>query len=135
MKTNGRGEEKGKHAEIRTITESIGPGQLSEHARTCIQERGISVKDIENVLSYGRIRRTRAAEIHVVGRKEVNCLAPFGVDLKHCEGVHVVCEPLSGVVMTAYRNHDLSRLKPCKKGHTRRRARRLMSHAETLELA
>jgi hypothetical protein len=54
--------------------------------------------------------RTRGAVIHVIGRKEIEQYQRHSMDLSHCEGLHVICA-LDGVVVTTYRNRDLSGLR------------------------
>ena len=71
-------------------------------------------------LAFGRIVRTREAEIYVVGRRQVEIAATQGIDLHRFEGVQVVCGT-NGQVITAYKNRDLRGLKP------RRRGRRWLS--------
>jgi hypothetical protein len=70
------------------------------------------VAAIEAALEYGRVVYVRGAEIHVIGRKEVFRYRRHGIDLREYEGVHVVCRPGSGLILTAYRNRDFRGLRP-----------------------
>ena len=82
---------------------------LTNHARRRMSGRGIRPEDIDMVLSFGRITHTRGAVIHVVGQKEI---LEHGRFLERCEGIHVLCAPNDGAVITTYRNQDLRGLRP-----------------------
>lgn len=84
---------------------------LSTHAIERMGHRHVSQTDIENVISYGRCIRTRGAVIYVVGAKEVKQQKLSGINLDHCEAIHVLCSH-DGKIITVYRNHDLRGLKP-----------------------
>lgn len=81
---------------------------LTDHARTRISHRGIREWQIEQVLLYGRASHTRNSLIYTVGRKEVKENGKF---LEPCQGIHVLCVPESGAVITTYRNSSLKSLK------------------------
>lgn len=90
---------------------------LTRHARSRLGSRGISEIAVVFAITLGRIVRTRGAEIHVIGRKEVQRFAAEGLDLSEFEGVQVVCSR-GGWVITAYRNRDFRALRP----HRRQRS-------------
>lgn len=82
---------------------------MTRHARERGRERDIPDDVVELVLEYGRRSFTRGAAIYCVGRKEVE---RFGeVDLSTANGVHVVVARC-GRILTVYRNHDLSGIRP-----------------------
>jgi len=83
---------------------------FTDHARQRMTGRRINQSDVENALLFGREVHTRGASIFVIGRKEVTKYLPKGVDLRHQEGLQVVCSP-GGAVLTVYRNNDFSALK------------------------
>ena len=67
-----------------------------------MEERRISVRDIENALDYGRTFYSRDAVFRVIGRKEIDRYRDE-VDLQQLDGLHVVCDR-HGQVITVYRN-------------------------------
>ena len=87
---------------------------LTNHARRRMTGRGIRQEDIDMVMSFGRVTHTRGAVIHVVGQKEIQ---EHGRFLERCEGIHVLCSPNDGAVITTYRNHDLKGLRPFARWH------------------
>lgn len=87
------------------------PFVLTDHARMRLGARRIPVEAIEIALLFGRERYVKGATYYVIGRKEVERHKGTGVDLGRFEGVHVVCTK-ADVVMTAYRNRDLTGLRP-----------------------
>ena len=91
---------------------------LTKHAKVRMQQRGLSPEGISKVLRYGRIAYVRGACIYAIGRKEIDQLAPHGVDLRFLDGAHVVCTHC-GIVVTCYRNRDLRGLKPSKRRRRR----------------
>jgi hypothetical protein len=93
---------------------------LTRHALIRMNARRFSPEAVDSVIAFGRIARTRGAEIHVLGRRQVREFASQGVDLRSLEGVHVVCS-LDGTVLTVYRNHDLRDLKPRRRSPMYRR--------------
>ena len=97
----------------------VVPLPLTRHARLRLTERRLDEAALGIVQLYGRAVRVRGAEIFVIGRREVARHRPLGVDLRPYEGVQVVCSP-DGHVLTAYRNHDLSRLRPRRRRAGRR---------------
>lgn len=84
---------------------------LTTHAAIRMNQRHISTKALELVLTYGRTIYSRGATYRVVGRKEVSSLAARGIDLRSADGLHVLLAQ-DGAVITAYRNHNLRRIRP-----------------------
>lgn len=93
---------------------------LTPHASERMTTRGLSPTAVAAAVAYGRVIHTRGADIHVIGRKEVETLERDGIDLSRYEGVQVVCSP-EGAVLTVYRNRDFRGLRP---RYGRRRWRR-----------
>jgi len=90
---------------------------LTQHACERMCQRGLSPAIVQAALEYGRIVHARGAEIHVIGRKEIELYDSEGINLSPLEGVQVVCDK-DGTVLTTYRNRDFRGLRP------RRRSRR-----------
>ena len=84
------------------------PPQLTTHVRHRMKTRGICRETLDLVLIFGRAIHTRGAVIHVVGHKEIR---EHGRFLERCAGVHVLCSPHDGAIITTYRNHDLKGLR------------------------
>jgi hypothetical protein len=85
---------------------------ITRHAWARMCSRSVNERTIGAVLAYGRVVRVRGAEIHVIGKKEVKRLGRAGVDVKECEGIHVVCTADGSAILTVYRNRDFRGLKP-----------------------
>lgn len=98
------------------------PLTLTHHARRRIDARGVSRRAVAAALDYGRELHARGAVLYVLGRREVRRMRRGGLDLSAHEGVHVVCSA-DGVVITAYRNHDLRGLRPRHRRHLHRPGR------------
>lgn len=86
-------------------TDETSEAQLTQHACKRMQQRGLSETDIQTVIRFGRKVKTKAAEHHVMGRKEVKHFAPLGFNFSALQDVHVVVAP-DGRVITAYKNAD-----------------------------
>lgn len=84
------------------------PSGLTNHARERMSARSINEWHISQVLSFGRESYTRKAVIYAIGRKEVK---EYGRFLEPCEGIHVICTPDDGTIITTYRNHSLKGLR------------------------
>jgi len=82
-----------------------------KHAWERMSARCLSTVAVETALDHGRVVRIRGAEIHAVGRKEVEKLYRDGIDISRFEGVQVVCSP-EGTILTVYKNRDFSGLRP-----------------------
>jgi hypothetical protein len=72
--------------------------------------RRISTAAVEAVLNHGRTVWARGAQIHALGRKEVQQASRAGLDLRSYAGLQVVCSP-DGDILTVYRNHDFRPLR------------------------
>jgi len=83
---------------------------LTEHARIRMNARRIPTTAVEMALLFGREKHVRGATFYAIGRREVNWFGLNGVDLRRYEGIQVICAE-DNVVVTAYRNHDLSNLR------------------------
>ena len=94
-----------------SLHRSIGSHPLTHHAALRMQQRGISPRLIELALRYGRTVNSRGVSYRIVGHKEVQRFARDGIDLSKADGVHVLVG-VDGAVVTAYRNHDLRKVKP-----------------------
>lgn len=82
--------------------------------------RHISAAAVLATLCNGRIVRTRGAEIHILGRRQVTLAGRRGLDVSAHEGVHVICSPM-GRILTVYRNRNPRRIRAQR---VRRRGRR-----------
>lgn len=87
---------------------STNQGNITQHADSRMHERSINEWQVEQVLAYGRKIHNRKALIYAVGRKEVKANGRF---LEPCQGIHVLCSPANGTIITTYRNHDLRGLR------------------------
>jgi hypothetical protein len=92
---------------------------LSRHARVRMDARRLSEEALTMAMTYGRLARVRGAEIHAIGRKEVQRYATKGINLSRYEGVQVVCST-DGIILTIYRNNDF---RPLRRRGARRRTR------------
>ena len=101
------------------LQEHIGR-MLTKHAADRMNTRRLPPAAISATIAYGRIVHIRGAEIHVIGRKEVERGERDGIDLSRYEGVQVVCGG-DGTILTVYRNSNFRTLRP---RHGRRRAYR-----------
>lgn len=90
---------------------------ISLHAQQRMDLRGMSERDIELVLKFGRKIHSRRTVFHVIGRKEIKKYASECPELKELDGLHVLTVPDKGTVLTAYRNHDLRHIRPSKRKH------------------
>lgn len=96
--------------------EEVGQN-LTKHALKRIESRRLTLLAVTAALDYGRVVHVRGAEIHAIGRKEVEQCSRWGLDLSAHEGVQVICTA-EGAVMTVYRNRDFRGLKP-RRRHSR----------------
>ena len=83
---------------------------LTEHARIRMNARRIGTTAVEMALLFGREKHVRGATFYAIGRREVNWFGLNGVDLRKFEGIQVICAE-DNLVVTAYRNKDLSNLR------------------------
>jgi hypothetical protein len=93
---------------------------LTSHAAERLSTRGLSLASVDAAMTYGRVVHVRGADIHAIGRKEVEWFERDGIDLSPYEGLQVVCSS-DGAVLTVYRNRDFRGLRS---HHRRRPARR-----------
>lgn len=87
---------------------------LTDHAQMRMGQRGISPHAVQLVLSYGRTLHAWGTTYRVIGHKEVVRCAERGIDVAEADGVHVLVAP-DGSVVTAYRNHELRKIRPSKR--------------------
>ena len=85
---------------------------LTHHAWLRMNARGISPEAVHTVLQCGRRFYIRGSLTYALGRKEVEQARDEGVDISDLNGVHVVCDPKGGPVLTVYRNRDFKGLRP-----------------------
>lgn len=90
---------------------------ISSHAQQRMDLRGMSERDIELVLKFGRKIHSRRTVFHVIGRIEIKKYAAECPELKELDGLHVLTVPQKGTVLTAYRNHNLRHIRPSKRKH------------------
>ena len=81
---------------------------FTEHARRRMSERSISPWEIDQVLVYGREAHVRSAVVYAIGKKEIKENGKF---LEPCKGIHVLCSPENGAIITTYRNNSMKGLK------------------------
>lgn len=84
---------------------------LTKHAAERMSRRGLPSAAVSAALTYGRVVSIRGADIHAIGRREVEWYEREGMDLTRYEGVQVVCSP-EGAILTVYRNRDFRGLRP-----------------------
>lgn len=96
---------------------SLRPIRITHHAQQRLHARRLPGDALAVALLYGRPVRTRGATIYALGRKQLAAGAREGLDLRAYHGIQVVTTA-EGVVLTAYRNHDLRGLRP--RRHSRR---------------
>jgi hypothetical protein len=80
---------------------------LTAHARQRMSSRHIDFDDVVDVLEFGREVHARGAEFYVVGRRDVLRARQAGRNVQALEGLHVVCAPNGGPVITCYRNREM----------------------------
>jgi len=82
---------------------------LTDHAAIRMQQRRISTSDIDAAMSYGSLYETRDAAIFVVGRREIREHDRVPEVTADLNGLHVICTPDTGAVITVYRDPDFKR--------------------------
>lgn len=105
----------------------ITPPTLTQHARTRMQQRGIRKADVAWALRYGRRIHAKGADFYVVGHKEVARWASLGIELSHLAGIQVLTSQ-AGMVITAYRSHNLHAIQVEPRRHRRTRCRPGYNH-------
>ena len=93
---------------------------LSQQAIKRMSQRAINPEQIQLALEYGRVIHSRHAKFYVIGKKEVQQLDKEGLDLRPMEGLQVVVNEKTNLVMTVYKNKDFRQIRP-----QRRRQRHL----------
>ena len=88
----------------------------SQHAKVREGQRGISQKQIILAFNYGRVINARRAVYHVVGNKEIAKYGSIEPELKEMNGIQLVMSA-NGMVLTAFRNKDLRKVRPFKHSH------------------
>lgn len=102
--------------------QALSPEQLSyirmpyqtNHAQTRMSQRGFNNQQIALALKYGRVIHAKGVVFVVVGRKEVSHYAKKGINLTGIEGIQLLMTT-DNVLVTVYRNHDLSQIKKSSK--------------------
>ena len=114
-----------KYPRPREGSQELTDAPLTDHAMDSVYRRSISKEQIQRTIDNGREVYARHAVIYFVGEKEIK----EDRSMEDCRGIHVVCGPDNGVVITAYRNDDLHQVKYTlghkpRNGGIRRRFRR-----------
>jgi len=85
---------------------------LSKHAQIRMSQRSIDVDKVQQVLTYGRMIRSRSAMFYVIGRKDIKKLGRAGIDARLLENIQVVVDERSNRILTVYRNEDFRQIRP-----------------------
>lgn len=85
---------------------------LSKHAQLRMSQRLIDLKQIEKVLSYGRMIHSRSARFYVVGKKDTKRLSKTGISTQGLENMQVLVEEKSNTIITVYRNKNFRHIRP-----------------------
>lgn len=86
--------------------------QLSKHAQLRMSQRSIDLKQIEKVLSYGRVIHSRRARFYVVGKKDTKRLSKTGINTQGLENMQVLVEGKTNTIVTVYRNKGFRHIRP-----------------------
>lgn len=84
---------------------------ITDHAMLRMGQRGIKLEVLELILRFGREIRSKGAVFYVLGKKEVQKYCQYVPQLKEMEGMQVLTSN-EGVVITAYRNKNLRKVRP-----------------------
>ncbi len=95
----------------KTLNEGSLGLQLTQHAKERMCRRRITSDDIRVALDYGKIYNARGAVIYAIGKKSLEHYRSDQERGSKLDGLQVVCS-YDGTILTAYRNKDLSKLKP-----------------------
>lgn len=84
---------------------------LTTHAAMRMQQRGLTIKNIDMTVRYGRRIYTNSGITYFVGRKEVEKMKLYGIDLCVCQNLHVigVLEDNEFIVLTVFKNKSIRR--------------------------
>ena len=85
---------------------------LSKHAQLRMSQRSIDLKQIEQVLSYGRMIHSRRARFYIVGKKDTKRLSKTGISTQGLENMQVLVEEKSNTIITVYRNKNFRHIRP-----------------------
>ena len=85
---------------------------LSQHAIKRMSQRAINSEQIQLALKYGRLIYSRHAKFYVIGKKEVQRHNKEGLDLRFMEGLQVLVNEKTNLVMTVYKNKDFRQIRP-----------------------
>jgi hypothetical protein len=102
---------KGDVMAVKTGNKQFSEFVMTDHAGLRMQQRGLTMQNIEQVISYGRCIHAPSSVTFFVGRKEVERMMAVGVDLRDCKNLHVVgvLENNQFVVVTMFKNETLQR--------------------------
>lgn len=90
---------------------------ITDHAMLRMGQRGIKLEVLELILRFGREIRSKGAVFYVLGKKEVQKYCQYVPKLKEMEGMQVLTSN-EGVVITAYRNKNLRKVRPFLRKHS-----------------
>ncbi len=79
--------------------------RLTRHANARCDARGISLAQLELVLSFGRRIRSKSSVFHYVGKREVKNKRHTCGEIVGLDGIVVLCDSDDRVIITTYRNH------------------------------
>ena len=84
---------------------------MTDHAGLRMRQRGLTLHNIEQVISCGRCIHAPSSVTFFVGRKEVDSMMAQGVDLRDCKNLHVVgvLENSQFVIVTMFKNETIQR--------------------------
>lgn len=84
---------------------------LTHHALQQMHARGFSKDAVAATLKYGRTIYTKGAIYYSVGKRKIKKFKNFGVDLRRCEGLHIICtNNRQRAIKMMYRNHDFRKV-------------------------
>jgi hypothetical protein len=85
---------------------------LSTHAQMRMSQRSIGLEQLQLVLSYGRMIRSRRARFYVIGRKEIKSLEKQGLEVRGLENIQIIVDEKSSRISTVYRNRNFRQIRP-----------------------
>lgn len=93
---------------------------LTHHALQQMHARGFSKDTVATALKYGRTTHAKGAIYYSVGKREIKKFRNFGIDLRKCEGLHIICtNDRQRAIKTMYRNHNFRRVLRLRSRHHR----------------
>ena len=102
---------------MQTNTSVTNDALLTEHGRRRMGQRGVKPEAVEFALKLGRKIYSRRALFFVIGKKEITKYGDQYPQLKQFEGLQVVTDVESNLILTVYRSHDLRQIRPNKRKH------------------